>query len=85
MSAVLAPLSHTVIATQSDSPRAAAAQIIAAEARQHCARVEVVTPVQAAVERALHLARPQDVVCVTGSFYTIAEVERANVQKRGGG
>ncbi len=77
MIGILAPLAHTVIATQSDSPRAAGAEIVAAEARRHCSIVEIVTPMQAAVERALQLAAPDDVICVTGSFYTIAEVDRA--------
>lgn len=74
-----APLAHIVIATQSNSPRALDAGIVAAQARRHCARVETVVPVQAAVRRALALAAPRDIICVTGSFYTIAEVDREAV------
>jgi dihydrofolate synthase/folylpolyglutamate synthase len=77
MTACLSPLAHTVIATQSSSPRAVAPEVIAGEARRHCAHVEVISPVSAAVERALQTAEPDDLICVTGSFYTIAEVERA--------
>lgn len=73
----LAPLAAVVIATQSPSPRAALAETIAQEARTYCSQVEAVTPVPAAVERALALAAPSDLVCITGSFYTIAEVERS--------
>ena len=76
MTEVLAPLADVVIATQSHSPRAATAELVAAEARKFCDRVEVVTPVQGAVERALELATENDVICVTGSFYTISEIER---------
>jgi dihydrofolate synthase/folylpolyglutamate synthase len=77
MTALLAPLAHTVIATQSNSPRAVDAEAIAVAARPHCHRVEVVLSVPAAVQRALQLAGVDDLICVTGSFYTIAEVERA--------
>ncbi len=76
MVSTLAPLAHTVIATQSTSPRAAAAADIAREATKFCEHVEVVTPVTAALRRALALAQRNDVVCVAGSFYTVAEVDR---------
>jgi dihydrofolate synthase/folylpolyglutamate synthase len=76
MIATLAPLAHTVIATQSESPRAAAAADIAREAAHFCEHVEVVTPVSVACQHALALAEQNDVICVTGSFYTVAEVER---------
>ena len=77
MTACLAPLADTVIATQSTSPRAVSAEVVAEEARLHCSHVEVITPVATAVERALQIAKPDDLICVTGSFYTIAEVKRA--------
>jgi dihydrofolate synthase/folylpolyglutamate synthase len=76
MISTLAPLAHTVIATQSDSPRAAAASDIAREAASFCTHVETVMPVSAACKRALALAHVDDVICITGSFYTVAEVER---------
>ena len=75
----LAPLAHAVVVTQSVSPRATPVQVLMEATRSHCQHVETVTPVQAAVERALSLARPHDIICVTGSFYTIAEVDRAAV------
>jgi dihydrofolate synthase/folylpolyglutamate synthase len=77
MVGVLAPLARVVIATQSHSPRAARAAVIAEAAREYCAQVETSTPVPAAVRRALELAGANDVICVTGSFYTVAEVDRA--------
>jgi dihydrofolate synthase/folylpolyglutamate synthase len=73
---ILAPLADVVIATQSPSPRAADAEILAQKARAFCEYVEVSTPVMAALERALELANENDTICVTGSFYTIAEIER---------
>jgi len=75
---ILAPLAAVVIATQSDSPRAASATLIAAQSRKFCAHVEQSTPSMAAFARALESAHSNDIICVTGSFYTIAEIERGN-------
>ena len=44
---------------------------------------EVVPSIQAAVERALALAGPAGVVCVTGSFYLVGEVVRLRQQGTG--
>lgn len=78
MIAHLAPLAHRVFATQSDSPRACPAQTVAKEASQFCPNVEVVVPINEAVRRARAFtptsSTRSDLVCVTGSFYTIGEV-----------
>jgi dihydrofolate synthase/folylpolyglutamate synthase len=79
MITTLAPLADVVIATQSQSPRAIQAALVAQEAATFCPQVKTVTPVQAAVQHALGLAGPHDIICVTGSFYTIAEVERSSI------
>jgi dihydrofolate synthase/folylpolyglutamate synthase len=78
---ILAPLADVVIATRSPSPRAAAAETLAQKAREFCAHVETRIPVTAALERALELASENDIICVTGSFYTLAEVERDTLAK----
>lgn len=72
----LAPLAKIVIATQSQSPRAAGAETLAEAARKHCAHVESVTPIPAALTRALALSSPHDTICIAGSFTTIGEIER---------
>lgn len=72
--AKLVPLASKVIATQSKWMKASPAQIIADAARALGADVEVVETVPAAVERGLEIAEPDDLVLVTGSFYTIGEV-----------
>ncbi|MDW8366786.1 MAG: folylpolyglutamate synthase/dihydrofolate synthase family protein [Abditibacteriales bacterium] len=76
MVAALAPLAEVFIATQANNPRAAPAAQIAAFARPHTPDVRAVAPVMDAVKLAMQLAQPDDVVCVTGSFYVIGEVER---------
>jgi len=79
MTGVLAPLADVIIATQSNSPRAANAGLVAEEARKHCSHVEQSTPVASAMKRALEIADENDIICVTGSFYTISEIERESL------
>ena len=74
MIAQLAPLAARVVATQSNSPRACEAEEVAREARQFCDNVETVVPVRAALEAARQSSTRSDIVCVTGSFYTVGEV-----------
>jgi len=72
--AELAPSASKIIATQSRWHLALPAEALAEEARRFCKDVECVTPVPAALERALQTASEEDLVVVTGSFYTIGEV-----------
>lgn len=73
--AKLAPMASKVIATQSQWMKAAPVQTIADAARALGAEVEAVDNVPAAVDRALEIADPHDLILVTGSFYTIGEVK----------
>ena len=70
----LAPMASKVIATQSHWHLALPARELAGQARRFCAEVEVVENVPDAVSRALRIAGEEDLVLVTGSFYTIGEV-----------
>jgi dihydrofolate synthase/folylpolyglutamate synthase len=83
MTRLLAPLARVVIATQSQSPRAARACAIAALARPFCPQVEVVTSVKEAVQRALELAKPQDTILIAGSFTNISEAIPVIAQRTG--
>lgn len=73
---ILAPLADRFIATSPRSERAIPATMVADAARSHCADVSVVEPVSEAVRRALESAGENDLILVTGSFYTIGEVPR---------
>lgn len=70
----LVPMACKVIATQSQWFKASPAQKIAEAALALGADVEVVDRVPEAVNRALEIADPDDLILVTGSFYTIGEV-----------
>jgi dihydrofolate synthase/folylpolyglutamate synthase len=48
--------------------------LLADEVRRYVGRVEVIQDREAAVDRALALAGPDDVVVVTGSFFLVGEV-----------
>ena len=70
----LAPHADKFIATAPKSIRAVSAALVAEVARAYCADVEQVEPVSEAVRRAMEIAGKNDLICVTGSFYTIGEV-----------
>jgi len=71
----IAPMASKVIATHSKWHLARPASEIAEEARTLCSDVETVERVPDAVRRALEVAGKNDLVVVTGSFYTVGEVE----------
>ena len=78
MLGLVAPRCARFVATQADSPRATPAEEIARIARG--AGIEGVQCVESgprAVSRALEWAGPEDVVCVTGSFFLAGEVRQA--------
>jgi dihydrofolate synthase/folylpolyglutamate synthase len=66
-----------VVATEAATPRAMAAGAVAAAARSLGPPVELVPDVVGAVERALALATPDDVVLVTGSLYVVGTARAA--------
>lgn len=74
MFAALHPRISTLIATQSVHPRAMEAEKIVEQAQRHGLTVEVVVPLEAAVERALILAGDNAVVLATGSLFIAAAV-----------
>ncbi|MCL5104581.1 MAG: bifunctional folylpolyglutamate synthase/dihydrofolate synthase [Armatimonadetes bacterium] len=70
----LAPMASTIIATQSQWSKALPAGDLADEAHKFTDQVEIAEPVPEAVRRALEIAGENDLILVTGSFYTIGEV-----------
>jgi dihydrofolate synthase/folylpolyglutamate synthase len=72
----LAPLASVIIATASRHPHAAAPEVVAVAARAQGADVHVSPTAESAIEQALRLARPEDVIVVAGSLFLVAEVPR---------
>ncbi|KKM09006.1 folylpolyglutamate synthase [Clostridiales bacterium PH28_bin88] len=73
---VLSPVAHTVVVTRPLSPRAGDWRELARLAERHAPEVYVMEDVRQAVSLALSFALPEDLVCVTGSFYTVAEARK---------
>ena len=73
MAAELAPLGATVIATSAHHPRAAPAPLVAAAFSNRGMPTSVTETVPQAVESALAQAEPNDLVCVVGSLFVVAE------------
>ncbi|MBM3495823.1 MAG: hypothetical protein FJX72_16085 [Armatimonadetes bacterium] len=72
--AEIAPAASLVIATEPTWRRAESVQAVADAAREFCTDVRAVTPPHAAALAALEAAKPDDLVLITGSFYTVGDV-----------
>ncbi len=70
------PLAASVIATQTANERAVPAEDVAEALRKTMPGVEVAPSVPEAVKAAQAKAAPDDVVCVTGTFYIVGEVPK---------
>ncbi len=70
----IASLAHKVYATQPLWTRGLSVATIAETARRYCPRVECVTPPLDAARKAVQEANADDLVLVTGSFYTVGDV-----------
>jgi dihydrofolate synthase/folylpolyglutamate synthase len=73
MAEELAPLTHLLIATRSQHPRAAEPEAVAAAFAAQGVASETCPTVAAAVDRARALAEPDDLICVVGSLFVVAE------------
>lgn len=71
--AALAPLADSVIITRPNNPRAGQWWQFKEQVEQFVNAVYLEEEVSKAVERALDLAEPEDLICITGSLYMIAE------------
>ncbi len=63
-----------LLATQPAFRPQEAAEVAAAARRWDMVGIEVIPDVTRAAQRALVLAGPEDIVCLTGSFYTVGDV-----------
>ena len=69
------------ILTHSDHPRAAAPTDLRMQTGDNTGQVELAESIDQAIDRALELAEPSDVICATGSVF-IAAATRAAWAKR---
>lgn len=69
----LAPRARVAVITRPNSSRAGDWEFLAREVGRLVGHVETIADVRKAVKRALELARPEDLVCITGSLYMVAD------------
>ena len=76
--AEIVPHADTVFFSKSDSPRAVEPEELAESALKQCGKKGHVEPVPGeALRAALMLACPNDLICVTGSFYLAGKIREA--------
>ena len=75
---IIAPLADLIIATKAKNPRATPPQIIAKEAAQYIDRnkIMVTKNIPQAINCAIFNSHKDDLICITGSLYTIGEAKR---------
>ncbi len=73
----LFPHATEVIFTQPRTPRAVSAAQLADMAGHHAERFTVINDAEAALDAALALARPEDVIFITGSLYLVGQLRHA--------
>ena len=75
---ILAPNADLIIATKAKNPRAASPQIIAKEAAQYIGQDKIVVTedISQAINCALSNSKEDDLICLTGSLYTVGEAKR---------
>ncbi|MBA3913509.1 MAG: bifunctional folylpolyglutamate synthase/dihydrofolate synthase [Acidobacteriales bacterium] len=76
MTEILFPLAERVVLTKADNPRSATPDEIRAAAQRTAADMEDLTEVERALARARELARPGEIIVVTGSIYVVGEALR---------
>ena len=70
----MAPHADKTIIVRIHHPRAVAPELLVKEFARYRARAEIMEKVPEAVEAALSQAKPDDLICATGSLFVVAEV-----------
>ena len=75
---IIAPEADLIITTKAKSPRAAPPQVIAKEAAQYVDENKIIVKenIPQAINCALSNSKKDDLICITGSLYTVGEAKR---------
>jgi dihydrofolate synthase/folylpolyglutamate synthase len=73
---LLFPHAAAILVTQPRQPRAISAAALAAMTRHHSSHIDIVEVPEEAMEDALELAGPDDVIFATGSLYLVGDLRR---------
>lgn len=75
---IIAPKADLIITTKTMSPRAATSQIIAKEAAKYIEQNKIIVTenIPQAINCALSNSKRDDLICITGSLYTVGEAKK---------
>jgi len=75
---ILASKAHLIITTKAKNPRATSPQIIAKEAAQYIDENKIIVTenIPQAINCALSNSKENDLICITGSLYTVGEAKK---------
>src|SRR3990170_1375810 len=73
----LAPLAHTVILTRPKTERASSLEILYKTIKHYTSKVELVEDVADACRTAISMANADDMICISGSVFTVGEAREA--------
>lgn len=74
-------IADLIIATKPKTKRAADPHIISGEAQACGMQTMIIEDVRKAFEYAKFISKPEDIICVTGSFYTVGEVRPSLIKE----
>jgi dihydrofolate synthase/folylpolyglutamate synthase len=80
---LLAPLAHHIILTKPHTDRAAPPSLLKKALGQNGKKAEISEDLREAIERGLSLTQKDDLLCITGSLYTVGEARAYFRPKRG--
>ena len=80
---LLAPLAHHIIFTKPHTDRATAPSLLKKALGQNGKKAEIAEDLREAIERGLSLTQEEDLLCITGSLYTVGEARAYFHPKRG--
>jgi len=80
---LLAPLADHIILTKPHTDRATPPSLLKKALGQNGKKAEIAEDLREAIERGLSLAQEEDLLCITGSLYTVGEARAYFHPKRG--
>ncbi len=80
---IISPLADLIITTKAENPRATPPQVIAKEAEQYKNKKKIIVTenITQAINCALSNSKKNDLICITGSLYTVGEAKRYFIDK----
>jgi dihydrofolate synthase/folylpolyglutamate synthase len=80
---LLAPLAHHIILSQPHLDRAAPPALLKKALGKNGGRAEVLEDFKEAIDKGLAMTREEDLLCITGSLYTVGEARAYFLPKEG--